>query len=42
MDRDLNAAIAESDRLMYEDKAMYYQTTGRERRKSRAPKPEDA
>ena len=40
-DRDLNAAIAESDRLMYEDKAKYYQTTGRERRKSRAPKTEE-
>ena len=34
--RDLNAAISESDRLMYEDKANYYKTNGIDRRKSRA------
>lgn len=40
-DRGLNETIAESDRMMYEDKARYYETSGRDRRKSRAPKAED-
>lgn len=30
---DLDGAIRESDRLMYEDKAKYYQETGKERRR---------
>lgn len=30
---DLDGAIRESDRLMYEDKARYYQETGKERRR---------
>ena len=40
-DRDLNATIEESDRLMYEDKANYYQTNGLDRRKSSAHKADD-
>ena len=39
--RDLNDAIGESDRQMYEDKANYYRTTGLDRRKSRAPKADE-
>ena len=35
-DRDLSAAIGESDRMMYEDKANYYKESGLERRKSHA------
>lgn len=37
LDSSLNDTIAESDRLMYDDKAKYYQTSGIDRRKSRAP-----
>ena len=36
-DHDLEKTIEESDRLMYEDKANYYQTNGIDRRKNRAP-----
>lgn len=36
--RSLNETIAESDRLMYEDKANYYKTNGLDRRKSRSDK----
>lgn len=32
-DTDLNAAISKSDKLMYEDKARYYQETGKNRRR---------
>ena len=39
-DRDLEETIGESDRMMYEDKARYYQTNGIDRRKSREPKAE--
>ena len=39
-ERSLDETIAESDRLMYEDKANYYRTNGIERRKSRAPEAE--
>ncbi|MBO4433615.1 MAG: GGDEF domain-containing protein [Clostridia bacterium] len=40
-DRDLDKTIEEADRLMYEDKANYYQTSGIERRKNRTPKTHD-
>ena len=40
-DRGLSETVAEADRLMYEDKANYYQTNGLDRRKSRAPKADD-
>lgn len=37
-DRSLNETVGEADRLMYEDKAKYYQTSGIDRRTGRAPK----
>ena len=39
-DHNINEMIKESDRLMYIDKANYYQANGLDRRKSRAPKEE--